>query len=562
MKGLTSTLFILFINLTFLLPSSNIFASSGDKEIDEYWQDVGYSFDYVIENHINSEKCLVNKETTIACINGINGMINSVFEKVHVIVPAEQYSNYVNFIEEVKDLGMGYKIGKLKLTSKEDDVVEYVREVNKRKLEVLEIWKRHIDQNDLWSIQIDWILGKLKTEYLTEENQLNVALAGINNYIVHMYYDHSFIIPKDFFIDQSKKSNEIFYGIGAVLSKVNNKLFILKTMVEGGAKKAGIRGGDEILAVDGISVSNEKFQTTVNRIKGPEGTTVRLLISRMGAKFEIEIIRMKVVVKNVESSVLNHNNEKYGYIKLRSFVQDTACSNVEKAIRKLEEKRVKGLILDLRDNGGGLTTSAACIGGLFLGKDEDFSEMKVIGWRFLTQIILTTSEKATSLPLVVLINHASASASEMLTGALLYHNRALTVGARTFGKGSAQTITDADDNFGKNLDLRNGSSGLYFAVTVKRFYGPDGRNSNQLVGVSPHFDVPARGTEVKEIREEDVAFNPVPSDGKIVTPMVPKSVEQCVERTGNAEASFKRIDVDHSYDFQLLFAKDVVSCMP
>ena len=259
--------------------------------------------------------------------------------------------------------------------------------------------------------------------------------------------------------------NGTFTGIGAELGKRNDKLVVIAPVSGSPAEKAGLRAGDEILTVDNNDVTNLSVDAAVNKIRGDAGSTVTLGIVRNGNAQKVKIVRAEITVPSVESKILPGN---IGYMKISRFSDDTS-ELAKKAAAEFKEKQVKGVVLDVRNNGGGLLSSSVDVAGLWLNNKVVVQE-KTGGKVTSTQ---RTGENPPlgGIPTIMLVNGGSASASEILAGALHDNGVATLLGEKTFGKGSVQELIELDD-------------GGKLKVTVAHWYTPNGKNINKE-GIKP-----------------------------------------------------------------------------
>lgn len=250
-------------------------------------------------------------------------------------------------------------------------------------------------------------------------------------------------------------------GIGALIQDVNNKITVTEPYEGFSAFKGGLRAGDEILEVNGIDVSSKRTDDITNMLKGQAGTPIKLKIKHLGQSttLDISLMREEIKIKAVPYSDMLTN--EVGYIKLTSFT-DNCSGEVKEAFLKLKEKNCKSLILDLRGNPGGLLHEAVNIVNLFVNKGSDvvFTKGKVKDWD--KNYVALYSPIDTQIPLVVLVDNNSASASEIVSGALQDLDRAVVLGQRSYGKGLVQQTRDLTYN-------------TKLKVTVAKYYIPSGR---------------------------------------------------------------------------------------
>ena len=270
-----------------------------------------------------------------------------------------------------------------------------------------------------------------------------------------------------------------FEGIGIYVSlDKNNNVVIVSTIKESPAEAIGLKEKDVIVEVDGENVLGVKDASEVTaKIKGPAGTKVHLKVARGDEYLEFDVERKNIKIYHVESKMLENN---IGYIALYTF--DTDCSiEVEKAIKDLESKGAKKLILDLRNNTGGLVSEAYKIANLFIPKNKDILITEYANGTKETST--TKNNNITDMELVLLVNEYSASASEILAGALKDNERATLVGKTTYGKGVIQQV----------FSLLDGS---VLKLTIAEYYTPNGTKIHKI-GLKPDVEV-----ELPEVEDE------------------------------------------------------------
>ena len=261
-----------------------------------------------------------------------------------------------------------------------------------------------------------------------------------------------------------------FMGIGVYLSLEDSNIIVTGVMEDGGAEAAGMKVGDVIKTIDDKDVSGD-LNKAVSLLSGEKEQVLKLLIERQNeGNIELKVKRSKIKTISVESEMLEDN---VGYIRLKSFSKN--CSKeFSKELDSLLDKGMKGLVLDLRDNGGGYLNEAINIASEFIDKGKIVTytidkydkkiEYKAVG------------ENTVNIPITILINGNSASASEVLTGALRDYEVAKTVGTTSFGKGIVQEV----------FHLSSGEGG--FKVTVSKYYTPNGENIHKT-GIAPNYEV-------------------------------------------------------------------------
>jgi len=296
---------------------------------------------------------------------------------------------------------------------------------------------------------------------------------------------HTFLFRPDAYSLYSQNTQGEFDGIGARVELSDSKLTIVEPIPGTPAFKAGIESGDVILAVNGESTLGWSLLASVTKIRGPKGTNVSLLIQRIGIAepFELAITRSSISMESVNMNIID---QKFAYIKISCFCADTD-EELENVLALVLNENPTGVVLDLRNNLGGLLSTTVNIADVFL--DEELVLYAIDGDGNRTDYF-TKSDSQIDLPMVVLVNGFSASASEVLSGALQDHGRAQIIGTNTFGKGSV--------NLPKEL---NDGSALYYSIA--RWYSPDG-NMIEGKGIKPDFVIEATegGNPEKDLQLE------------------------------------------------------------
>jgi carboxyl-terminal processing protease len=275
-------------------------------------------------------------------------------------------------------------------------------------------------------------------------------------------------------------------GLGMYIGDREGRVLVISPMEDSPAERVGLKPLDHIVKIDDEVAMGMSSQEVVTRLRGSAGTGVTIWVRREGEEelLKFDLMREVIKIESVKSSMLE---DKIGYLRLIQFKMTTDV-DAEKALRELTLRGAKGLILDLRNNGGGLLSSAVNISSLFLdggpvvetrGRIREANEQYTAG-----------SGEWADLPLVVLINEGSASASEIVAGALADRDRAVTVGKKSFGKGSVQTLFHLTDG-----------SGLY--VTIGRYYTPSGRVIDG-VGLPPMIEVEGEPNNKEQDKDQQL----------------------------------------------------------
>lgn len=311
--------------------------------------------------------------------------------------------------------------------------------------------------------------GELKTDDLLDGILHGLASATGDPYTVYLNEEEA----KEF----TRELNGTFSGIGAELGLDDTGNLVIVSPIDGfPAQKAGLRPQDRIIGIDDESAVGLTILEAVNKIRGPKGTDVKLTVQRGNQTLEFTITRDDITIPSVESEIMDGN---IGYMQVSQFGEDTASLS-EKAAREFKDKNVKGVVLDLRGNPGGLLGKAIDLASLWLPKGETVLIQKRGDVTISTETS-TGNDILRGIPTVVLINEGSASASEIVAGALGDNGAATLIGTKSYGKGSVQEIQPL-------------LGGAELKVTVARWYRPNGENIDKK-GVSPEQKI--------EITEED-----------------------------------------------------------
>jgi carboxyl-terminal processing protease len=279
-----------------------------------------------------------------------------------------------------------------------------------------------------------------------------------------------------------------FGGIGVVITTKNRVLEVVAPMEDTPGFKAGIQAGDIITEIDGESTKGMNMADCVKRLKGQPGTKVTLTVYRRSEDVnkDITIERAIIKVSPVKGTKIMEDN--IGYIRISQF-SAPAAGKLDEALEKLKGKKMKALVLDLRGNPGGLLTSAIEVCSRFLGEGEVIVSTQGRDKKDRREYRSLTCDKALDIPMAVLVNGSSASASEIVSGCLKDHKRAVLIGERTFGKAFIQTI----------IPLNNNNGAVRF--TTGKYYTPDG-NLIHGSGIEPDISIPVSiGSEAKLSRQ-------------------------------------------------------------
>ena len=366
------------------------------------------------------------------------------------------------------------------------------------------------------------ILDKIQQEYVdptktSTEDLLNGAIHGmvssLDHYSVYMNKDES----KEF----NEQTSGTFSGLGIQIDIVDGWLTVIEPLPETPAAKAGIIGGDRIIEINGESTKGISIFDAQKQLKGDPGSKVSLTIARAGEAdlLTVEITRAVIHTFSIDDGEKKLLDSTIGYIRLRDFTKE-AATELESAIRDLESRGMTGLILDLRDNVGGLLDVAVSICDLFIPEKEVLVSHRDQKNRVKTYY--AEREPIGHFLLAVLVNEYSASASEIVAGCIQDHHRGVLVGPmghKTFGKGSVQTLIDL-----KTL------SGASLKITTAKYYTPAGRSIDDEKGLTPDLFAPVTDEQRQDIRRAGKI-------GFIPPRLLANSQKPGVEQTANLPTS-------------------------
>ena len=334
------------------------------------------------------------------------------------------------------------------------------------------------------------VLEKINKEYVDEINQSESMDSAINGLLQSLDPYSSYMSPEIFEEMQTETSGE-FGGLGIEVSMEAGVVKVITPIDDTPASKAGLKAGDYIVKINDIQVQGKSLSEAVDLMRGPVGSGIELTVRRRGAKkaLTFNVVREIIEVQSVKSELLENN---IGYLRLTSF-NDNSSQQIKKQIKKLKKnKNLSSYILDLRNNPGGLLSQAIKISDFFLENGEIVSTKS----RKKSENRKWFAKKGDILDgktLLVLINYGSASASEIVAGALKDHKRAILVGENSYGKGSVQSI----------IPLKNKGA---IRLTVAKYYLPSGKSISE-VGVRPDIEVNEEGDDFRIKTDTDNQLN-------------------------------------------------------
>ena len=371
------------------------------------------------------------------------------------------------------------------------------------------------------------VLSMVKKYYVEEVKTKDLVYSAIKGMLGSLD-PHSSFMPPEAYKEMQVETKGEFGGLGIQIGMKDKALTVIAPIEDTPAFKAGIKAGDKIVKINKESTQDMTLQDAVSKMRGAPKTSVTISILREGWEEpkDFTIVRDIIKIKSVKSKILE---DKIGYIKLSQF-QEMTSSDLASAVKKMEDGKVNSLVLDLRNNPGGLLNSAIDVTSRFLPKGKLVVYTKTRAGE--KSEFFTDGESYFSKPMIVLVNQGSASASEIVAGALKDWNRAVVLGTQTFGKGSVQTVIPLSDGAGLRL-------------TTAKYYTPKG-TSIQNTGITPDIvmklEAKNGAKEHPVLREKDLARHLKNEQ----TDMKPEDVEMAP------------LEVDEKDDVQLQRAVDIL----
>lgn len=573
-----------------------VFAST-EKTQEQYWQESGVLIGDVSFGGTN---CYIDLQKFRSCLASLNALAYYLEPSVRII-PSSLYNDKdIRRGPKTKNLSHGAVLVEHLNDEDSEEKISLRLIAQQMKTEAKKLMKEEeaLFKQIMLGLNKDFTKNKNYIDFQATGDQfikeisnnskhkdkLAMIAGGAMNAAIGIYDAHGYLQPTELLEAKDILADKSFYGIGAGVHMLKKRV-VINGLIDGGqAKKSKLlKVNDVILEVNDVSVKDMTLQKVVDLIRGPEGTLVKLLIDRAGEKKTVDIPRGKVELKNVQSRVLKDIGPKStGYIKLNSFTDSLSCQKIADALAEVQAQKVSQIILDFRGNPGGLVHQALCIGGLFVGDKaiigvKDLSASEDASIRFTNSYNLEdmiefnknkspmalgnkAAERKSKLPLVVLINAGSASASEVLSGAFQDHKEAWIVGDTSFGKATVQTIGVS----------RNPHRRLSNGRTIQRFYQPSGR-TNQIIGITPDFLIPAKPDATEDekfaMREGDIFPTALPPVGATWTPNRPADItriQDCLNTNKRALQRYEKLkldsDIQDEVDYQLLSAQEVLLC--
>ncbi|HWQ87216.1 S41 family peptidase [Brevundimonas sp.] len=335
------------------------------------------------------------------------------------------------------------------------------------------------------------VLGIVEQAYVVPVDDKKLIEAALQGMMTALD-PHSNYLPPDGYGDLQERTSGAYSGVGLTIQSEAGMVKVISPMDGGPAARAGVNAGDVISSIDGQNASGLTVSQVSEKLRGAVGTSVKVTFLRDGEEPR-EVVLTREVIK-IES-VTGRVEGEFGYLRVSTFNENTGRELSETIARlKTENPAIKGYVLDLRNNGGGLLDAAIAVSDAFLERGEIVSQRGRKAEQ-IQRYAARPGDQIGGLPLVVLINYGSASASEIVAGALKDHERATLVGLTSFGKGSVQTV----------IPLRNGADGA-LSITTARYYTPSGA-SIQKIGIEPDLEVSRSAAEARIVSRSNFIYS-------------------------------------------------------
>lgn len=525
------------------------------------WQDTDLDFDFINER-VNTTACQRSETAFLSCIGAVQSLLDAHGGRLRM-VPAR------DLLESSKPAKIRKRFDKVAVLEGWDprflDAGNALVLLRDRAQGILR-WREHYLLHNKDTIDFSAIRRWLLAEVVDHRRAADFAAAAINGYL-RVTDAHARIVPalmvrsslsgRQRSRGTKNSSSATYTGIGASIQGTHEAAIVNSILRDGPAAKAGLRVQDVILAVDGELLTDLPPSSVVSRLRGPAGSGVTVTVKRQDKLRTFMVTRERVSVKAVYASAFVDRGWQFGYLRIDSFLQGDTCAAVRRGLRKILKPVLSGIILDLRNNAGGLIDQAVCVADMFLPSGEVVIEVRDVDRPGRSRRMRTHHQPLTGVPMVTLVNANTASASETLAGALQDYGRSFVLGERTFGKGTVQTARPW-----------KGSTSVLEMHTAARYYRPSG-GGVQLVGIEP--DLPllappdAGSAEHIVLREEDLfptALPPEPGDWIQPRPETVAELAECVSNEGLAEYRWKRDKKERRpTDHALLVAQDHLTCI-
>ncbi|MBY0315696.1 MAG: PDZ domain-containing protein [Bdellovibrionales bacterium] len=532
-----------FIFSSFVLLSISVTANS--SQVYDHWKTSRITFENS-DLYFNPVKCFEIKDSfTLSCVEGFNAAAR-LSEPVQALVSLEYFNRYSAHYKKLQNFGELFLVEQVKpvtVTSLKESLTLKGEMRNALFSASVAIQNKYKNGGDKPFSFASLIRDLRKTVPASVPDPMIVGTAITGQLTTQD--PHAFLQPSSMSNDKTEKE---VIGVGVLVHYTNTGYDLREIIPGGAAEAAGFQQRDQILAINGEEINfSFKIDEVIKRLLGEVDTPVTLKLKRDGEIFETTVRRKPFTLKNTKSRLLEVGTKKVGVVSLFTFHDENACASIKEYSVKMLQQGAQALVLDVRNNLGGFVSEGDCVGKLFAGKSmqKNGSSSDLILGGNATGTPATETQQLRDIPLVILVNEVSASATEMLAGGLQDYQRAWIVGEKTFGKGSMQDVVPFDGD----------PLGTHMAMTTGLVYRPSGRPT-QGQGVDPDIIIPAKKGMSELDRWAPREFDLFPDAQKVplTTWEQPRKEEaqrlsQCAERA------------PATGDYQLNAALEVVNCL-
>lgn len=454
------------------------------KSVEQYWTETGIG-SASLRDLIDDQTCASSERYFLACANAVMSV-------------ASRYNMQLQLDGTLTSV---QKESRIALSEKQ----------------LLEPWKRYYSEHTEVAQKISFtaIWETLAKKFISEKQKSLMVGLGLNGFISVFRDPHTYLMPIAYYRDVISKSDNKTSSLGIILGRAENHYFIRKIYPGAPAEKSGLRKGDWLVEIEGQPVSALLPGRVSEMMRGEVGRTVHLTVEREGAREKIDVTHEQSTMPTVSVRLLD-GIKPVGLLTINKFSHLT-CERTKEAVKVLMAQNIRGLLLDLRDNPGGQMEEAACVASLFVGPDQKIFEIRYLNPARDSETVYGPEAQLYKGPMAILINSGSASAAEIVAGALRDLNRAALVGERSFGKGSFQEGEVWEQN--KKIALFE-TKGFY--------YLPSGR-SPQAKGLEPDIKIVFKDT--LQTREADQFINPLhaPERTRVARGVMKFSFAKCLD---------------------------------
>ncbi|MCB0393677.1 MAG: PDZ domain-containing protein [Bdellovibrionales bacterium] len=471
--------------LIFLICPPSFLFSPGSVNLSEseYWQKTALTSS-VVDSYIDRDLCYKNIMSFFGCLNAIR-QVRSVIQDQELDLKIKENSDgnwAIKFrtTRKVQFKSLDKLLASLK-TQSENRISE---------------WKNLYNATLKQKLPFNTIIKKIISIGKPEDESMLSAVA-VNSFVSYAHSPHDHILPLQMVNDQAQNQTEEYKGIGVILRPIASHLVVIRTLPDSPARRSGLLSGDILTKIQDKPVFDMSLSEASEAITRIKDDKVRIQFFRNGQTLKTTVVKTEVELKNV--TFYKHNSKKntWGVIRIDTFQKEETCADVEDALYNLEtENKVDGLILDMRDNPGGLVDQALCVADLFLPKNIRMLEVRSFLSAKDVKVYTSKFQKVSSLPMITLVNSGTASSAEIVSGILRENNRTLIIGQRTYGKGTILS--------GQPFRAAPGKDIVHYQ-TFAQFYFPSGR-SYHAKGINPDIELPSMASRSSSFRESDLPY--------------------------------------------------------